>query len=57
MRSCCGAIFAWASIAVPAWSKIWFLVKVVISEAMSTSRMTDSADWTFSIVVARFAAA
>ena len=42
-RTCCGAMFAWASMAVPAWSRIWFLVNVVISEAISTSRMTDSA--------------
>jgi MYXO-CTERM domain-containing protein len=29
----CGAWFAWASIAVPAWSSIWFFVKLVISDA------------------------
>jgi len=43
LRTDCGAILAWASMAVPAWSRIWFLVKLVISWAISTSRMTDSA--------------
>ena len=32
----CGAILAWASIAVPGWSRIRFLLKSVISAAIST---------------------
>ncbi len=56
-RSACGAAFAWASMAVPAWSRIWFLVNAVISLAISVSRMVDSADCTFSMVVARLAEA
>ena len=55
--TCCGAMFAWASMAVPACIRIWLLVKDDISMAMSTSRMVDSAADVFSMVVARFAAA
>ena len=33
---------AWASIAVPAWVRIWLRVKDTISCAMSVSRMRDS---------------
>lgn len=48
-------MFAWASMAVPACIRIWLLVKEVISAAISTSRITDSAACTFSMVVARLA--
>ena len=51
LRSCrtaCGAWLACASIAVPACCRIWFLVRVTISSAMSTSRMRLSAEVRFS---------
>ena len=57
LKTCCGARFAWANMAVPACSRIWFLVKEVISDAISASRMTDSAAWVFSTLLARFALA
>ena len=44
---------AWASIAVPAWVRTWVRVKLVISDAMSVSRMRDSEAVVFSIVVFR----
>ena len=44
------AWFAWASMAVPAWERMLFLVKVTISSAMSASRMRDSAALRFSVV-------
>jgi len=42
-----GAWFAWASIAVPACIRICCLVKFVISDAISTSRMAESTAWLF----------
>ena len=45
---------AWASIAVPAWSMIWFLVNEAISRAMSVSRMRDSEADRFSTDTSRF---
>ena len=51
------AALSWASMEVPAWSRIWFFVKVVISAAISASRMTESAAVTFSIVVDKLAEA
>ena len=51
LRSCrtaCGAWLACASMAVPACCRIWFLVRVTISSAMSTSRMRLSAEVRFS---------
>ena len=47
-RTACGAWLAWASIAVPACCRIWFLVRETISSAMSTSRMRLSAEVRFS---------
>src|SRR5690606_19884890 len=49
--------FAWASIAVPACWRIWYLVNEVDSSAMSASRIVDSAAITFWVIVATFAAA
>ena len=49
----CGAWLAWASIAVPAWVRIWARVKLVISEAMSVSRIRLSDAVTFSIATLR----
>ena len=46
---------ACANIAVDAWPKIWYLVKVIISTAMSTSRIRLSAAVRFSAEVDRFA--
>ena len=45
---------AWPSMAVPAWVRIWLRVKVVISSAMSVSRIRDSDAARFSVVVCRF---
>ena len=50
-----GAEFAWASMAVPAWSRIWSLVKLTISDAMSVSRMRLSEAERFSVVTCRLA--
>jgi len=47
-RTFWGSWLAWASIAVPAWLRIWFLVMLTVSSAMSTSRMRDSAATRFS---------
>ena len=48
---------ACASIAVPACERTWFFVKVVISDAMSRSRIVDSAALKFCIVVFTFCVA
>jgi len=47
-RTFCGSWLACASIAVPACDRIWFLVISTVSDAMSTSRMRDSAATRFS---------
>ena len=47
-RTVCGAWLACASMAVPACWRIWSLVSLVISSAMSTSRMRLSAEVRFS---------
>src|SRR3954453_18909230 len=44
---------AWASIDVPAWVRTWLRVKLVISWAMSVSRIRDSDAVRFSAVVFR----
>src|SRR5689334_7092365 len=44
---------AWASMAVPAWTRTWFWVNFVISDAMSVSLMRDSEAVVFSMVVFR----
>ena len=44
---------AWANIAVPAWTMIWWRVKDTISLAMSRSRMRDSDACRFSEVTFR----
>src|SRR4051794_36763186 len=57
LRSCrtvCGTAFAWASMAVPACWRICARVKLIISEAMSVSRMRDSEAERFSVVTERF---
>ena len=46
---------AWASIAVAAWERMLFLVKLVISLAISTSRIRLSAELRFSLVLSRLA--
>src|SRR4051794_21534689 len=46
---------AWASIAVPAWVRTWVRVKLVISCAMSVSRIRDSDAVRFSAVTFRLA--
>ena len=45
---------AWASIAVAACIRMFCLVNSIISLAMSTSRIRDSAAWRFSADVSRF---
>ena len=52
-RTVCGSWLAWANIAVAAWFRMLNLVKFIISLAMSTSRIRDSAAVRFSVVVAR----
>src|SRR4051794_24643748 len=44
---------AWASIEVPAWVRTWARVKLVISDAMSVSRIRDSEAVVFSMAVFR----
>src|SRR5690606_27355255 len=56
-RTSCGAAFACASIAMPVCCRIWLRVNVVISAAMSASRIVDSAAETFSIAVRTFVSA
>ena len=46
-----GAELAWARTAVPACCRIWYLVMVETSAAMSASRITDSAAMKFSTAV------
>ncbi len=52
LRTDCGWVFACAIIALPAWLRIWLLVKFTISCAMSVSRMRDSAACRFSDAIA-----
>src|SRR3712207_8931246 len=40
-RMFCGAALAWASIAVPAWVRIWARVKLVISAARSEEHTSE----------------
>src|SRR4051812_33082088 len=49
LRIPCVDWLAWASIAVPAWTRIWLLENLVISEAMSVSRIREFAAVVFSI--------
>ena len=46
---------AWASMAVPAWVRIWLRVKVTISSAMSVSRIRLSEAERFSVATCRLA--
>ena len=49
----CEAWLAWASMAVPAWVRIWVRVKLVISWAMSVSRIRVSDAVMFSMATFR----
>src|SRR4051794_14690312 len=50
----CGTAFAWASMAVPACKRIWFLVKLTISRDMSVSAICDSDAVRFWLLTCRF---
>src|SRR3989339_517440 len=49
----CGTVLACASMAVADWTMIWLRVKVVVSAAKSTSRISDSADCVLCIWLSR----
>src|SRR5579885_668949 len=50
VNACCGSAFAWARMAMPDCTRIWFLVNTEVSYATSASRMRDSAAEKFWLV-------